>query len=250
MRGPTRLLVAVVLAAPATGCADAAGDPQPVTVTDSAGVEVVTNLRAPAFLPVRDLPPAPEREVVHDALYQVTALHAFDDGGVAVGASGSRAILVFDADGALVATLGRAGDGPGEFQGVGGIVPLPGDSLAVWDPRQQRLTVFPPEGGAPRLTSLADLIQGYAGSRLRPLDEGMALVLGCVPVRGGAQDVKLKVYHGGAGESRLLVVEDHRGERSTSRSSLGVAVRPGSEVCVEVENAHRFGGAARYAQRH
>jgi hypothetical protein len=66
----------------------------------------------------------------------------------------------------------------------------------------------------------------------------LALVLGCVPVRGGAQDVKLKVYHGGAGESRLLVVEDHRGERSTSRSSLGVAVRPGSEVCVEVENAH------------
>jgi hypothetical protein len=145
-------------------------------VTDSAGVEVVTNLRAPAFLLVRDLPPAPEREVVHDALYQVTALHAFDGGGVAVGASGSRAILVFDADGALVATLGRAGDGPGEFQGVGGIVPLPGDSLAVWDPRQQRLTVFPPEGGAPRVTSLADLIQGYAWSRLRPLDEGMALV--------------------------------------------------------------------------
>lgn len=171
-----RPLLALALLIPATGCGDTAGDPRPVTVVDSAGVEVVTNLLAPASFPVRDLPPAPQREVIHDALYRVTALHPFEDGRVAVGASGSSAVLVFDSDGALVATLGRAGEGPGELVSIGGVVPLPGDSLGVWDPRQRRLTVFPPEGGAPRVTSLADLIQGSGWSRILPLDEGMALV--------------------------------------------------------------------------
>lgn len=158
-----RPLVALALLIPATGCGDAPGDPRPVTVVDSAGVEVVTNLLAPASLPIRDLEGALVREVVHDALYQVTALHAFDDGRIAVGASGSSAVLVFDSDGALVATLGRAGEGPGELVSIGGMASLGGDSLAVWDPRQRRLTVFPPEGGAPRVASLADRSPGLIG---------------------------------------------------------------------------------------
>ncbi len=41
-----------------------------------------------------------------------------------------------------VITMGRAGDGPGEFRRPSRILPLPGDSVGVWDPRHRRITVF------------------------------------------------------------------------------------------------------------
>ena len=52
-------------------------------------------------------------------------------------------ITVLDANGALLRTLGRVGDGPGEFRGIDDVVLLGGDSVAVID--RHRVTIFGPE---------------------------------------------------------------------------------------------------------
>lgn len=51
-------------------------------------------------------------------------------------------IAVFDTLGTMVHTVGRRGSGPGEFQNIGGIFSLPGDSVMVFDPISHRLHIF------------------------------------------------------------------------------------------------------------
>ena len=46
-------------------------------------------------------------------------------------------------------TIGREGEGPGEFVARSGVQVLPGDSVLVWDFQLQRLTVFPPGSDEP-----------------------------------------------------------------------------------------------------
>ena len=54
-------------------------------------------------------------------------------------------IRVYSAAGKHLRTIGRPGQGPGEFaQGISGLVALPGDSLAVL--QQQRVIIFDPAG--------------------------------------------------------------------------------------------------------
>lgn len=52
-------------------------------------------------------------------------------------------------DGRLLRRIGRQGQGPGEFQGVGGVRLLPGDSVFVFDAHASRVTVFPPASDRP-----------------------------------------------------------------------------------------------------
>ncbi|MGH7500929.1 MAG: hypothetical protein ACREL7_04150 [Longimicrobiales bacterium] len=54
-------------------------------------------------------------------------------------------IAVFDTTGVLRRTIGRRGDGPGEFSRVMTPVPGPGDTLYAHDPVSRRLTVISPE---------------------------------------------------------------------------------------------------------
>jgi hypothetical protein len=54
-------------------------------------------------------------------------------------------IVVLDRDGTLVRRFGRPGGGPGEFQSVGTVHLLDGDSLYVYDGTAQRATVYAPD---------------------------------------------------------------------------------------------------------
>lgn len=51
-------------------------------------------------------------------------------------------VLVYDTIGALTATFGGEGDGPGEFRSPSDIRVLPGDSIRILDSRDQRATVL------------------------------------------------------------------------------------------------------------
>ena len=53
-------------------------------------------------------------------------------------------VIALNADLSLDRTIGREGEGPGEFTRPGSMQVLPGDSLLVWDYQPQRITVFPP----------------------------------------------------------------------------------------------------------
>ncbi|MDE2764216.1 MAG: 6-bladed beta-propeller [Gemmatimonadota bacterium] len=59
----------------------------------------------------------------------------------------SQHVRVFDPAGAYVATLGRQGEGPGEFARAETIAVLPDGRLLVRDPGNMRIQVFDPESG-------------------------------------------------------------------------------------------------------
>jgi hypothetical protein len=58
----------------------------------------------------------------------------------------SARIRFFSPEGALVATAGRVGAGPGEFRWLELVLTTPGDSVWAWDGELRRLTLFGPSG--------------------------------------------------------------------------------------------------------
>lgn len=99
--------------------------------------------------------PAPILEIGRgegeDALFRVTSAARLPDGSIAVANAGTQQLKLFDAGGEHLASLGRRGAGPGEFQ-----FPLwvgtHADSVLVWDAALERLTVFDGAGRLARST--------------------------------------------------------------------------------------------------
>jgi hypothetical protein len=83
-------------------------------------------------------------------LFRVADAMRLDDGRVAVVNAGSKEIRLYDRDGVFLGRWGGEGEGPGEFLDPSRIVRWPGDSVAVWDRRLRRLTVFDLDGTAGR----------------------------------------------------------------------------------------------------
>ena len=66
-------------------------------------------------------------------IWQVSGLARLQDGRVAVLSSGNQRLFLFEPSGELSATIGRKGEGPGEFIRPGHLQYLPPDTLVVWD---------------------------------------------------------------------------------------------------------------------
>ena len=63
-------------------------------------------------------------------------------------------VLVYDSGGSLESVWGRGGEGPGEYQDIGQLLMLLGDSLGVVDGEGMRLTVLDTEGSVARTQPL------------------------------------------------------------------------------------------------
>ena len=70
-----------------------------------------------------------------------------DDGTVHVLDLQAQPVRVFDSLGVYVETLGRRGEGPGEFTEAEAVAALPDGRVAVRDPENQRVTLFGPGPG-------------------------------------------------------------------------------------------------------
>jgi hypothetical protein len=68
------------------------------------------------------------------------------DGRIVVANTGARELRVFGADGGFLKTVGRDGEGPGEFRWPSRIRLLGADTLLVWDQSLQRVSLFDGEG--------------------------------------------------------------------------------------------------------
>ena len=75
----------------------------------------------------------------------VTALDVTPNGRMIVADEEAHNIKVLEPDGTLLDTLGREGQGPGEFRGFHSLQVARGDSVFVLDRQQSRLTVYGPD---------------------------------------------------------------------------------------------------------
>jgi len=81
----------------------------------------------------------------HDAFGRVMSLAIDSRGRVVVADDLSHHLKVFELTGEFVTTVGRSGEGPGEFYSPWQVQIGPGDSLYVWDPGQAAISVFGPD---------------------------------------------------------------------------------------------------------
>lgn len=121
-------------------------------VTDSAGVRITTSDAVePDAGTVCSLAEAPDVRVVSPTsgewtLFQIEDLDRMDDGRLVVVNRGSQELLVFGRNGDFLQSIGRRGEGPGEFMDPIEVDFVDGDSIVVWDWGLGRLALFGPGG--------------------------------------------------------------------------------------------------------
>ena len=158
---PAVLLTAVLAAGCDRGAPDGGeGAEAPrFTAWDSAGIEIVEN-HAPEYAAGQFWTIDPEPEFVLggtedvDALaddsaqliWEVVGLARLPDGRVAVLSSENQQLLLFEPSGALSRTIGRPGEGPGEFTRPEKLQYLPPDTLVVWDYHMTSIDYFDTAG--------------------------------------------------------------------------------------------------------
>ena len=149
------LVAAALASGGSAGCerpspgADAGSAPG-FTVHDSAGIEIVEN-HAPEQPPGQFWTIDPEPEIVlggvgarpgedpaaaeeeAQLIWEVVGIARLEDGRVAVLSQGNDQLYLFEPSGELSATIGRRGEGPGEFTQPEALHYLAPDTLVVWD---------------------------------------------------------------------------------------------------------------------
>ncbi|HUG38889.1 MAG TPA: 6-bladed beta-propeller [Longimicrobiales bacterium] len=164
-----------------------AGDPTrdtAATVRDSAGVVIVENegpawspeeawrVTEPAMLDIGVVEGAPEYQ-----LYRAASAVRLSDGRIVVANGGTNELRFYDATGRHLRSVGREGEGPGEFRDLQRVWQLRGDSLLAYDFFPARLSVFSPTGEFARsLRVIAP--DGRQVVVLGPLEDGSLLAWG------------------------------------------------------------------------
>jgi hypothetical protein len=140
---------------------DLAGDAASFAVRDSAGIQIAEStdptwgegqgwrLSAEPILQIGEAEGA--------APYLLSGVNSAirrRDGSIVLANSGSQEIRFYGSDGRHVRSAGREGGGPGEFEQLSWVSPLPGDTLVTYDFSARRLSYFSGEGAFVRSTSL------------------------------------------------------------------------------------------------
>ena len=147
-------LAVVALAIPACG-----GEPPAVVrtmVVDSAGVVTVTSnpLNSDRRCTAGDEPTFHVGDAASDDRYQfygVRGVARLSDGSVAIADRGTKSVRIFGSTAEYVRSMGREGEGPGEFRDPLSIWALPGDTLWVGNSRPWYFNVFTAAGEFVRL---------------------------------------------------------------------------------------------------
>lgn len=149
IRQASAALSMILLAA----CGSADATPDLAVVRDSAGIAIVENTWTDsAGIPWWRLDPTPVADIGGEdageeyTLYQVSAAVRLNDGRIVVANGGGADVRFYGPDGTHIRTIGRRGNGPGEFQRPGDIFVLPGDTLAITDPFVRRISLFDMQG--------------------------------------------------------------------------------------------------------
>ncbi|MXX73433.1 MAG: hypothetical protein F4Y73_16460 [Gemmatimonadetes bacterium] len=207
---------------------DTAPAPQHTIHADSAGIPIVTAV-APQWAPGEGWTVDPEPLVEIGAVtgapeYQfseVVAAVRLSNGDIVVADRGASELRSYDSAGIFQWRTGRFGEGPGEFESLGFVGTMVGDSLVSYDSSLMRAQVFDsrgrlvrtmrvstPPGEATRLGSVSDKAVGIVSGLLivRYIDLGETMETGIVRW----PNERLVSIDLGTGETTsLLVVPGH-----------------------------------------
>lgn len=145
--------VLVLVVTGAAACERGAGVEDLSLLRDSAGVQIAENVYPDSAAAAWwTLAPEPELDIggmdagEASALFQVGGVHKLADGRVVVAHGGGHDVRIYGADGQHLRSIGREGDGPGEFRRPSRVHVMPGDSLLVYDSQARRLTLLATDG--------------------------------------------------------------------------------------------------------
>ncbi len=148
---PAIFLAALILT---SACSSDAPAGPVATVRDSAGITIVENadleladgggfsLTSEPLVQIGTLNGPEETQ-----LYGVRGASRLSDGRIALVNSQAPDLRIFGSDGEYLATHGRKGEGPGEFQTPSLVGLLPGDTIVVVDWRLKAIDLFHPDEG-------------------------------------------------------------------------------------------------------
>ena len=117
------------------------------SVRDSAGIRIIETSVANDALPQWALDSVPRVTIgvlEGDSTYQLDRVYdaLFHGNRIIVANGGGRELRVFDREGQYVATGGRHGEGPGEFESIAWMAPFTADSIVVFDSEHRRFSIF------------------------------------------------------------------------------------------------------------
>ena len=90
-------------------------------------------------------PGAPQAEFA-EPFSEIGAIRELRDGRVIVVDSRELTAKLVDFRTGAAVTIGRSGDGPGEYRWPSRLYPLPGDSTLLWDASGGRMLIIGPDG--------------------------------------------------------------------------------------------------------
>lgn len=221
----------VCFAAASQGCTTGTAIER-TTVTDSSGIEI-TSSASPSWegggWSLSEEPPLSIGVVEGESVYQlhrVSGALRLSDGRVAIANSGSNEVRYYDAAGMHLSTVGRTGEGPGEFMRMAGTLPVGGDTILVGDFELRRSTFIDGDGHAVRTVA--------AMNAAGVLSDGSIIEQVSRPPFGPAT-------RSGPTRGEVALVRHTDGAESDT-----VAVLPGDESLIIVESDGASAGATGY----
>lgn len=176
-----RVLAPACLAvAPATLVSACGGDQSHVqtTVSDSSGVRItVSPDRDDIYAEVDSVPSVDLGRADVDGpeqFYNVQGIHVDDARNIWVANRGSNELRMFHPDGSHWKTVGRPGDGPGEFRQIRLLGGYRDGRIALWDDGNPRLTLVTDDG---ELDSLVTVTSGATVPRADAVIDDDALLV-------------------------------------------------------------------------
>ncbi len=178
VRSHAGLFVVAGLVNACGGSAQRAG----VAVRDSAGLAIVENAaRNDTVLdwrlettPLVDIGTA-EGDPAHELQFASSAIR-LGDGRIIVANAGTDELRAYAPDGVHLWSVGREGEGPGEFRNLGWVRRYRGDSLMTYDRSLHRLSVFTTDGEFGRIARLESRADGLSPAAVAPLEDGTVVV--------------------------------------------------------------------------
>jgi len=152
----------LALACLLTSCDDQRTVPVSMTVTDSAGVQIARISADPETLDEWTLAATPHVVLTGSETGDSTAFSPVGEvrwlasGEIIISDIGAKRLLVYDSTGKFQRSLGRTGDGPGEFRRLGALSAVGGDTVAAFDGTHRRLSYWAAKTGYIRSVSVSE----------------------------------------------------------------------------------------------